>query len=268
MRKFGLLLPAAALVLAAACGGGSSSNKTPAATSGAGATSAATRSAATTPAAATTGAAGGGGSNAELKATLNKFVAATFKTTYTLSGGTGADSFGDGKLVMYKDGAARIRFDISGTQDGQPISMTLIERDGKTVICLNDAGDIGAILGVEAGKGVCFNTDPKDTASNPASSLTQTLSDLEGGDVTLVSTSTRKIAGRDATCYVTQSAGAGGTDEECFSGDGVVLFSSTGDGGSRIEATEIGGSVADADFDPPYDVHDLPTTSGALQGSQ
>jgi hypothetical protein len=269
MRKFGLLLPATALVvLAAACGGGSSSNKTPAATARSGGTAAAgATSAPTAPAAATTGASGGDGSTAELKTILKKFVDASFRGTYTISGGTDAESMSDGKLVMYKDGTARIRFDISGTQNGQHVSLTLIDNDGKTVLCLNDAGDLGALLGVVDGKGVCFNSDPKDTSSNPAASLTQSLTDLESGDVTLVSKSTRKIVGRGATCFVTKSASSDGTEEECFSSDGVVLFSSTG-GGSTIEATEIGGSVADSDFDPPYEVRDLPTTSGPLEGGQ
>jgi len=265
MRKFGLLLPVAALIVViAGCGGGGSSNdKTPAATAPANSTAAAGATSA-----ATTEAASSSGTNDELKSILNKFVASTFKGSYTISGGSDAQAITDGKLVMYKDGTSRFRFDISGTQAGQSISMTLIDNNGKTLICLNDAGDLGAVLGVAAGNGVCFNADPKDAASNPASSLTQSLTDLENGDVTLVSKSTRKIIGRDATCYVTKSASATGTEEECFSGDGVVLFSSTGDAGSTIEATDVGGSVGDADFNPPYDVHDLPTTGGPLSGGQ
>jgi hypothetical protein len=270
MRKFGFLPSAALLVvLAAACGGSSSSNKTPAATTPAGGTAAAGATpAATTAATSSSGGSGGGAVDPGLKAISQTFAKATFKGTYKLTGAGDPQSLGDGTMVLYKDGSSRFRFDVTGTQDGQPVSLVLIEKDGVTVFCLKDAGGLGQVLGVPAGEGACFKTDASDPSSNPAASLSQSLTDLESGDVTMVSKSTRSIAGRSATCYVTKSAANKSNDEECFSDDGVVLYSKGGDDGSAIEATDISGSVVETDFDPPYSVHDLPMTGGSLQSGQ
>jgi len=197
-----------------------------------------------------------------------KFADVTFKGTYKLTGASDPQSLGDGTLVMYKQGTSRFRFDITGTQDGKPVSLVVIDKDGVTVFCLKDAGDLGQVLGVGAGEGACFKTDASDPTSNPAASLSQSLSDFENGNVTVISKNTRSISGRDATCFVTKSPDVKNNEEVCFSSDGVVLYSKSGDDGAEIEATDVSGSVSDADFDAPYGVHDLPTAGGSLQSGQ
>ncbi len=76
-----------------------------------------------------------------------------------------------------------------------------------------------------------------------------------------VDTSQRKIAGVDAACFTAKSDLAGqGEGEVCFSDEGLLLYmSSEVDGASTVfEATSVSTDVTDADFEPPYEIIELP----------
>ncbi len=80
-------------------------------------------------------------------------------------------------------------------------------------------------------------------------------------DVGLVDSSQRTIAGVDATCFTVSSALAGlGEGEVCFSDDGLLLYlsSETNGDSSTFEATSVSTDVTDADFEPPYEIFELP----------
>jgi hypothetical protein len=245
-----LLATAAALAVAlTACGGSSAKTKTPS-TSAPGTTAAAGK---TAPA--------GGGNSADAKAlnsVAQKFGSSTFKADYKLSS-TGGDQPVDGTMTMFKQGADKFRFDVTSTQDGQPVALTLIETKDNNVFCLQDAGQLAPILGVDAGKGVCFKNDPTSGAGG-IDDITNTFKNLSTSDVTVSGKSSRTIAGQSAQCFDYTTASAGETNETCFSNDGVPLYDKTVSSSdtTTLEATQVAGSVQSSDFNVPYVVKDLP----------
>jgi hypothetical protein len=190
-----------------------------------------------------------------------KFLKSTFHAEYTVTG-AGAEDFADGKLVMYKDGEKRFRFDITAKQDGQEMALSVIENGDESAFCLKDAGELGALLGIEAGEGVCFKSDPDDP-SNPASGLNSMFSDIENDDSTVLDTSKKKVAGRDASCFKVKDGTDGEISTVCFSKEGILLSVDTeGADASTFEATDVEGKVSGGDFDLPYEVREMPSFGG------
>jgi hypothetical protein len=249
----------------AACGGGSSTSKTPSTADATATPSSAGATPGRTPAAeATSGAASITGDGADdLKAIVKKFDAATFKVAYTISGGA-EEPFADGELVLQKDGMKRIRIDLTGTRDGEKMTIIFIESEDTSVFCLENAAELALLLGVDPSDGICVKSDPNDE-SNPIGSLSQSLTNFAGENVTVVETSKRSIAGQNAACYKTQNSDTDEVSTTCFNGDGAILYAQTeGDSGSAIEAKSVSKSVKSGDFTPPYEVKELPT--GPLGG--
>lgn len=252
-RSMILLTAAAALSIAlAACGGSNSSAKTK---------TASTSAPGTTAAASNTATQGAGGNSADAKALNNvaqKFGSSTFKAEYKLTS-TGSNQPVDGTMTMFKQGADKFRFDVTSTQDGQPVALTLIETKDNNVFCLQDAGQLAPILGVDAGKGVCFKNDPTSGAGG-IDDITNTFKNLSTSDISVKSKSTRTIAGQSAQCFDYTTASAGETNETCFSNDGVPLYDKTVSSSdtTTLEATQVAGSVQSSDFNVPYEVKDLP----------
>jgi hypothetical protein len=253
MRKtLGWILAGAALAAVAAtafggCSSGGSKDKTP--TSGAPAQT----SQATAPAASPSAAA----SNGQLGDLAAKFAKSTFHATYKA---TGSDSAGlTGEVQLFKDADKRLRFDATVTQDGQQLKVSFIQTDALSVLCLKDAGALGALLGLQPGEGACLKNDTSDS-SNPLGDLSSLFSDVENADATAVATSTRNIAGKDTTCFQSTDSSTGNTTTACFTDDGVLMYSKQeGDSPVELEATDVSGSVSSSDFDPPYEVRELPT---------
>jgi len=190
----------------------------------------------------------------DLASIAGEFAAASFRGEYTLKGGPDSD-LGSGTLVIYKGGSDRLRFDVSGEQDGEVTEIILIQTSSTSAFCLKNAGEFGALLGIPEGGGVCFNDDPAG-ADDETGDYSDLIAQLESGQGEITGRSQRQIAGMAADCY--QVHGTGGDDSEvCFSADGYLL-STTEEDGSGFEATSVSGSVADADFDLPYQVSELP----------
>jgi hypothetical protein len=261
MRRFRWFVLSAAFVVSvlafAACGGGSSS-KTPSSgstpLSGATTASGATAAPGATDDASSSNATA---SNPEIQAVIDKFTKSTFKGTYKTSG-TEADNLGTGQLTLEKDGDSKFRFDVTTSQGGQDVSSIFIETPNVSALCLKDAGDLGALLGVDPGQGVCFNS-PADDPSNPAGGLRDLFSGVQNSNVTLVEKTSRNIAGQDGTCYKTKDNASGDISTACFTSDGAMLYIQTeGADGSEIEAQSISTSVSADDFKLPYEVKALP----------
>lgn len=256
-----------------ACGGGSSNNnKTATAsvssggnTTAGGATSspgAAKTAGSSTTAVATGDTSDNGGNVDDVKAAAKKFGESTFKATYKLTG-AGTDIFSDGQLVLEKQGKEKFRFDVTTTQAGKDTALIFIEAPDASAFCLKDAGEFGALFGIEAGQGVCFKSDPKDT-NNPLAGLSQSITDLENQNVTVLDTSTRNVAGQDSKCYKTKDNDTSEVTTTCFNKDGVILYAQTeGENASTIEAQSVSKDVNSDDFKLPYEVRDLPTANDA-----
>jgi hypothetical protein len=237
---------------AAACGGGTSSaDKTRTAAAGAGTTPDTSDS----PAAGATSPGGAGEGDEALRDIRTKFVDATFKATYLMRSPSDPD-LDNARLTLEKRGRDRLRIELASTQSGENVSIIAIETPDVAVFCLNNAGELGALFGVEPGEGVCFNNDP--TGGTPVESIRASLTDLEDPDTQLIDRSQRTIAGRRADCYTTRDS-AGDTEIGCFDEDGVLLYAETaGSDASTLEAQSVSRDVNDNDFTPPYEIKDLP----------
>lgn len=196
--------------------------------------------------------------NPEVAALTQKFAASTFQATYTVTGG-GADS--GGQMLIYKDGPSRFRFDITTKTNGKPTSVIFIQNNDTSAFCLRDAAGLAPMLGVSAGQGVCFKSNVNDP-NNPVGNLSSTFADIENANVTVLSKSTRTIAGREASCYRATDNITGNVDTSCFASDGAMLYVQTeGTDANTIEATDVKSTVSATAFDLPYPVKDFPGAS-------
>jgi hypothetical protein len=192
----------------------------------------------------------GGGDLGELEGRADDFANSTFRATYNVTGEGAPGS----TMTLYKDGADRIRIDFSGGAEGDG---SFIAAGENSYICFS--GESAADLGVE-GEGACIQSS-SDT--NPVGDLTDSLGDVELGNVTVQGKSEREIAGRDATCYEILDNDTNEVTTTCLDDDGVMLALIDGsEGGFSIEATEVSDDVSDSDFEPPYEITEIPGIGG------
>jgi hypothetical protein len=217
-----------------------------------------------TPSSGSTPASGGNAATVspELTDISNKFSASSFKGDYKLTT-TGSDSPLDGTMTLYKDGPKNLRFDVRSNQDGQDVKITLIDTADVSAFCLDNAGELGSLLGVDANQGVCFKNDPTN-GSGGIGDLTSAFKELSSGDTEVLERSTRQIIGQDAQCYHYKNNSTNETSDTCFSKDGVPLYDKTDSGSetTTVEATAINSGVQSSDFKLPYEVKDLPDLGG------
>lgn len=254
-----ILLPPVALAAAvalAACGGGSGGDKTPSTRDES------TRAAGTARVSGATEPAGGDDPSIdpELQAVQDKATTSTFSATYQTTGAA-ADDSGPGTLTIVKDGSARLRWATTAATDGKGVSTIFIETPELSVTCLSEAGELGLVVGVDPGQGLCLSNPPADAEAGGS------LRDLFGGidivGVTLLEKSKRTIAGREGTCYRTQDNVGGEIGTVCFTDDGILLYNGTeGDDAFEMEAQTVSSSVSDLDFGLPYELKELPNLGG------
>ncbi|MBI2913258.1 MAG: hypothetical protein HYY03_05005 [Chloroflexi bacterium] len=254
IRRWLLIATGAALallLLAAACGGGEEEG-------GPQGTKTARETAAATETATEEGGDGGGEVGAAklqdlAKATEGITAKVTYRFTSSIVGGQESEF-----TMTLTQRPPDSRIDYSFSEPGQPATAT-------SVIQVGDASYLCTDLG--GGEGTCLSV-PADQAQQqtdlfePIFSTTESLAeDIEGFD--LVDESERTIAGVTAKCFtvkatsITEFASA----ETCISEDGILLLSKvTLEDGSEtsIEATEVSTDVTDADFQPPFEVTELP----------
>jgi hypothetical protein len=198
------------------------------------------------------------GGAGELSDAAAMFAKSTFQARYTATSSSTTDGLAGGQVLLLKDGDKRLRFEASVAQDGQTMDIIFISTERASGFCLKDAGELGGLLGVEPGKGVCFKASPNDP-NNPAADINSLFQDLETTNVTLLDTSSRTIAGQDTTCYRTKDNDSGETDTACLTKDGVLMaVSREGTDAFSMEAADVSRSVSASDFEFPYEVRDLP----------
>lgn len=244
-----LLITGAALaMLAAACGGGGKKEST-------GGTATQTTAAADekTPAAATTS--GAGGTDEDAVAAISKlakeYQTFTGKIRYEIKNFSGADASGLTAVTFYQKGD-KSRVDIE-SPDGNVIVINMPDANYMCTEnqCLKSAGS----------SSTGDSLAPFAELINPAQ-VESTFGSLPKG--VDIKKSSAKIAGISATCFSAEGdldpeTPGDESGEICFSEDGQMLrlkFTAGGESGT-FEATEASTSVADKDFEPPFEVIDL-----------
>jgi len=141
------------------------------------------------------------------------------------------------------------RFEIATTEGGLESRTIVINTAEKAYLCTSAAGS-----------GTCFESDQTDQYTSLFDPIFDTPQSIVGGIDTLgiVDESEREIGGLSANCFFYSMAGA--ESETCFSDEGLLLYLHTGVAGSSFtfEATSATTDVSDADFEPPYEVTQLP----------
>ena len=145
----------------------------------------------------------------------------------------------------------RSRFDIDAVSGGEPLTASTIRTPERTLVCLD-----GSCLGIPSGGG------PGGAFPDPSLALTGQLDLVEAGagGASVRSAGTRSIAGEEARCFELSGGGGDiGSGTVCFSERGVPLLMefTSSDGDLRLEATDYGTSVSDADFEAPFPVTSL-----------
>ena len=189
-------------------------------------------------------------SEAAVRSAADRFRDASFTAEYTLN----AEDIGDGTVTIYKDGNTRFRFDIDATQAGEGVHLIIIEAED-SAFCLDDAGALGGIFGLDGDDGVCFESDEGGT--DDPGGFSSIFTQLLDGDVEVAEIGGRQIAGRQSRCYRIQGSEADVVDEVCISDEGVFLYAKSSDG-SVLEATDVSDEVDSGVFDLPYEIRDLP----------
>ena len=173
----------------------------------------------------------------------------TARVTYRVTTEADGETF-EGEWVLVQR-PPDTRFEIAGEEGGEEFRTIIITTGGKSYLCTSAAGQ-ESCLATEA--------DAADAGASPLDLLSDMPQEL-AEDADLVDTSNRKIAGVDAACFTVKSGLADlGEGEVCFSDEGLLLYMSSGvDGASSVfEATSVSSDVTDADFEPPYEVVELP----------
>ncbi|MDO8611338.1 MAG: hypothetical protein Q7R32_00750 [Dehalococcoidia bacterium] len=145
------------------------------------------------------------------------------------------------------------RFEIVSTDGGLESRTIVITTADKSYSCIS-AGS----------SGTCFDiTDETQDQTAPFAALLgfpQTVADDISG-LGAVDKSEREIAGVHANCFSADAVALGGASEFCFSDEGILLLLRSEAGGTSFtfEAKSVSTDVTDADFEPPYEIIDIPT---------
>jgi hypothetical protein len=145
------------------------------------------------------------------------------------------------------------RFEIVSTEGGQETRTIVIQTADKSYVCTSAGGSES-----------CFESDQTDQYTSLFDLIFAVPQSIAGGigDVGLVDESEREIGGVNANCFSVDTAAlGGGASELCFSDEGLLLFLRGESAGSSFtyEAKSVSTDVSDADFEPPYEIFEIPT---------
>ena len=146
------------------------------------------------------------------------------------------------------------RIEISSTEAGEEFRTIIITVGGKSYLCFALGGEESCLVSEEEEAG--DEASPLDILFDIPSAIAEGTEGVDIGD-----TSQRTIAGLDATCFTIGGGLADlGDGEVCFSDEGLLLYMQSEVAGmtSIFEATSVSTDVTDADFEPPYEILELP----------
>jgi hypothetical protein len=187
---------------------------------------------------------------ATLEDVRDLFVGSTFTATYQNLGRTDVTFV---PVRIYKDGQQRYRVDFVGEREGQPYSGVSIIDQGSAYTC--GTGELAVLIGGDE-SGACVR-DPGGTG-NPIEALFSAFN--ADPNLRILERTERQIAGRTARCFTTEhvASGARGTVCQDATGGALLAIESADPADTNIVATEVTDAVSDADFVPPYELHELP----------
>lgn len=239
-----LLIALAVLLAAVACNGGGDGDETPAADE--------------TPVASETpddggGGDGGDGSGLQDLERLASEAAGDFtgKITYGITTEAGGQTTEQEWTLAQRPPDSR--FEIVSNEGGQESRVIVIQTAEKAYVCTSAGGGES-----------CFESDQTDQYTSLFDPIFAVPQSIAGdiGDVGLVDESEREIGGVNANCFSVDTAAlGGGASELCFSDEGLLLYLRGESAGSSFtyEAKSVSTDVSDADFEPPYEIIELPT---------
>ncbi len=176
----------------------------------------------------------------------------TASVTYSVTTETNGDTFEGEWVLVQRPPDSRI--EIALTEGGEEFRTIIISAGGESYLCTSGGGEESCLAAGSA------ETEAGAASLTPLFDAPREIVDA-AADVDIVKTSQDQIAGVDATCF---TLGSGllslGEGEVCFSDEGLLLRMQSEIAGtsSVFEATSVDFNVTDADFEPPYDVLDLP----------
>jgi len=144
------------------------------------------------------------------------------------------------------------RFEIVSTEGGLESRVIVIQTVEKSYICTSAGGSES-----------CYESDQAASYTagfSPLFDIPQTIAGDIGG-LGAVDKSEREIAGVRANCFSADAVVLGGASEFCFSDEGILLLLRSEAGGTSFtfEAKSVSTDVTDADFEPPYEIIEIPT---------
>jgi outer membrane lipoprotein-sorting protein len=147
------------------------------------------------------------------------------------------------------------RYEIVSSEGGAETRTIVIVTPDNSYICISGGGSETCL------KSKTDETQAQTAPFAPLFDVPRTIAEDISG-VGAVDKSERDIGGVHATCFSADTAAlGGGASEVCFSDEGILLYLKSEAGGSSftIEATAASTDVTDADFEPPYEVIELPS---------
>src|SRR3990170_8530967 len=249
MKGIVLVVALALLVaLLAACGSDSGGGKTPAAGD--------TPSSGNTPASGQTPTDGNGGGGDSGLSDLERLASQaaeefTGKITYGITTEVGGQTTEQEWTLAQPPPDSR--FEIVSNEGGQESRTIVIQTAEKSYVCTSAGGSE-----------VCLESDQTDQYTSLFDQIFAVPQSIAGGigNVGLVDESEREIGGVNANCFSVDTAAlGGGASELCFSDEGIMLFlrSESAGTGFTFEAKSASTDVSDADFEPPYEILEIPT---------
>ncbi len=181
------------------------------------------------------------------------------KVTYRITTEGGGETFEGEWVLVQRPPDSRI--EISGTGGGEEFRTIIINAGGSSYLCFAAGGEESCLATGEEEAGA--EAAPLDLLFDIPSEIADGVEGVDIGD-----TSQRTIAGVHATCFTVSSTLASlGEGEICFSDGGLLLYlqSEVDGSSSTFEATSVSTDVTDADFEPPYDILELPGFEDILQ---
>ncbi|MEE8369307.1 MAG: hypothetical protein V3S00_00905 [Dehalococcoidia bacterium] len=176
----------------------------------------------------------------------------TASVTYSVTTETNGDTFEGEWVLVQRPPDSRI--EISLTEGGVEFRTIIISVGGESYLCTSGGGEEACLAAGSA------ETEAGAASLSPLFDAPREIVEA-AANVDIVKTSQEQIAGVDATCF---TLGSGllslGEGEVCFSDEGLLLRMQSEIAGtsSVFEATSVDFNVTDADFEPPYDVLELP----------